>query len=58
MLVSILKGRGDVSAETNAHRIILSVHTASDFISDVLESAVGKTLHSAISSRENLFFSL
>ena len=50
--------RGDHSADTNAHRIILSVDTASNFITDVLESAMTKTFHSAISSRENLFFSL
>ncbi|XP_055336595.1 uncharacterized protein LOC129587044 [Paramacrobiotus metropolitanus] len=58
MLVSVLRTRGDASAETNAHRIILSVHTASNFIYDVLESAISKTLHSAVTSRENLFFSL
>lgn len=58
MLVSVLRTRGDNSAETNAHRIILSVHTASNFINDVLESAISKTLQSAVTSRENLFFSL
>lgn len=58
MLVTVLRTRGDASADTNAHRIILSVHTASNFINDVLESAITKTLHSAVTSRENLFFSL
>ncbi|OQV22919.1 hypothetical protein BV898_03345 [Hypsibius exemplaris] len=57
-LVNVLRSRGDNLAETNAHRIILSVDTASNFINDVLESAMTKTFHSAISSRENLFFSL
>jgi hypothetical protein len=58
MLVNVLRSRGDNLADTNAHRIILSVDTASNFINDVLDSAITKTFHSAVSSRENLFFSL
>ena len=57
-LVSILSERGDPAAESNAHRLSLSLQTASRFITDVLERSISATLRSTIVARENLLFSL
>ncbi|GAV08439.1 hypothetical protein RvY_18126 [Ramazzottius varieornatus] len=57
-LVSILQERGDPAAESNAHRLTLSLQTASRFITDVLERSIADTLGSTVTAREHLFYSL